>query len=73
MESRPNAAAHSPLAANNGFLQCELDNFSADLLMSSIVNLGQFIEGDSVSEVVPMKITVSNTSINLKVGQISLF
>ncbi|MGH0124125.1 UNVERIFIED_CONTAM: hypothetical protein FKN15_016138 [Acipenser sinensis] len=66
MESGPNAAAHSPLAANNGFLQCELDNFSADLLMSSVVNLGQFIEGDSVSEVLPMKITVSNTSINLK-------
>ncbi|KAK6487935.1 UHRF1-binding protein 1-like [Huso huso] len=66
MESGPNAAAHSPLAANNSFLQCELDNFSADLLMSSVVNLGQFIEGDSVSEVLPMKITVSNTSINLK-------
>ncbi|MBN3272617.1 UH1BL protein, partial [Polyodon spathula] len=61
MGSEPNAAAHSP-----HFLQCELDNFSADLLMSSIVNLGQFTEGDSVSDVVPMKITVSNTSINLK-------
>ncbi|MBN3276516.1 UH1BL protein, partial [Polyodon spathula] len=66
MERGPNTAAHSPLAANNGFLQCELDSFSADLLMSSIVNLGQFIEGESVSEVVPMKVTVSNTSINLK-------
>uniref|UniRef100_A0A8C4S7W5 Bridge-like lipid transfer protein family member 3B n=1 Tax=Erpetoichthys calabaricus TaxID=27687 RepID=A0A8C4S7W5_ERPCA len=62
----PKAAVYSPLAAKNGFLHCKIQHFSSDLLMSSLINLGQFLEDDCVPEIVPMKITVSDTNINLK-------
>ncbi|XP_062850299.1 UHRF1-binding protein 1-like isoform X2 [Trichomycterus rosablanca] len=66
LESGPDAAAHSPLAEHNGFLQCQLQAFSADFLMASLRNLAIFLEDDSASQVLPMEITIKDTHINLK-------
>ncbi|KAG7456238.1 hypothetical protein MATL_G00249590 [Megalops atlanticus] len=66
LESGPRAAVHSPLAAHSGFLQCQLQDFSADFLMSSLRNLGHFLQDDSASQVLPMRINVRDTHVNLK-------
>uniref|UniRef100_A0A8C1QC54 UHRF1 binding protein 1-like n=1 Tax=Cyprinus carpio TaxID=7962 RepID=A0A8C1QC54_CYPCA len=66
LESGPGAAVHSPLAEQNGFLQCSLQAFSADFLMASLRNLGLFLEDDSASQVLPMEITIKDTHVNLK-------
>lgn len=67
LESGPGAAVHSPLAEQNGFLQCRLQAFSADFLMTSLRNLALFLGDDSASQVLPMEITIRDTHVNLKV------
>lgn len=66
LESGPGAAVHSPLAEQNGFLQCRVQALSADFLMTSLRNLAFFLEDDSTSQVLPMEITIKDTHINLK-------
>ncbi|KAL2076714.1 hypothetical protein ACEWY4_027689 [Coilia grayii] len=66
LESGPSAAAHSPLAEHNGFLQCRLHALSADLLMSTLQNLGHFVEDSSEAQVLPMEISVRDVHVNLK-------
>ncbi|KAM9846017.1 bridge-like lipid transfer protein family member 3B isoform 3-T3 [Aulostomus maculatus] len=66
LESGPCAAAHSPLAERNGFLQLRLHGYQASFLMSTLRNLAQFLEDDSAPQVLPMEISVSDTHINLK-------
>ena len=67
LESGPSAAAHSPLSEHNGFLQCRLHALSTDLLMSTLQNLGHFVEDSSESQVLPMEISLRDVHVNLKV------
>ncbi|XP_068611139.1 bridge-like lipid transfer protein family member 3B [Brachionichthys hirsutus] len=66
LESGPFAAAHSPLAERNGFLQLRLRGYRASFLMSTLRNLAHFLEDDSAPQVLPMEISVRDTHINLK-------
>ncbi|XP_041636558.1 UHRF1-binding protein 1-like isoform X2 [Cheilinus undulatus] len=66
LESGPCAAAHSPLAERNGFLQLHLHGYQASFLMSTMHNLAHFLEDDSAPQVLPMEISVRDTHINLK-------
>ncbi|XP_072327642.1 bridge-like lipid transfer protein family member 3B isoform X3 [Scyliorhinus torazame] len=66
LESGPSAAVHSSLAAKNGFLQFMIKNFTSEFLMSSLTNLGTFLEGEVPADIIPMKIEVTDTRINLK-------
>lgn len=66
LESGPCAAAHSPLAERNGFLQLRLHGYRASFLMSTMRNLAHFLEDDSAPQVLPMEISVRDTHINLK-------
>ncbi|KAK9525760.1 hypothetical protein VZT92_016442 [Zoarces viviparus] len=66
LESGPCAAAHSPLAERNGFLQLRLCGYRASFLMSTLRNLAHFLEDDSAPLVLPMEISVRDTHVNLK-------
>ncbi|XP_037316100.2 UHRF1-binding protein 1-like isoform X2 [Pungitius pungitius] len=66
LESGPCAAAHSPLAERNGFLQLRLHGYRADFLMSTLRNLAHFLEDDSAPQVLPMEISVRDAHVNLK-------
>ncbi|XP_030295565.1 bridge-like lipid transfer protein family member 3B isoform X4 [Sparus aurata] len=66
LESGPCAAAHSPLAERNGFLQLRLHGYRASFLMSTMRNLAHFLEDDTAPQVLPMEISVRDTHINMK-------
>ncbi|XP_077565565.1 bridge-like lipid transfer protein family member 3B isoform X2 [Stigmatopora nigra] len=66
LESGPHAAAHSPLAQRNGYLQLCVCGYRASLLMSTLRNLAHFLEDDTAPQVLPMKISVRDTRIHLK-------
>lgn len=68
LESGPCAAAHSPLAERNGFLQLRLHGYQASFLMSTLRNLALFLEDDSAPQVLPMEISIRDTHVNLKVN-----
>ncbi|XP_067863443.1 bridge-like lipid transfer protein family member 3A [Heptranchias perlo] len=65
-ESGPSSAVHSPLAVKNGFLQFHINNYNAELLMSSLTHLGPFLEDEMIPEVIPMKIELFHCRITLK-------
>uniref|UniRef100_UPI00398EFD82 bridge-like lipid transfer protein family member 3B isoform X1 n=1 Tax=Pristiophorus japonicus TaxID=55135 RepID=UPI00398EFD82 len=66
LEGGPSAAVHSSLAVKNGFLQCIIKNFKSEFLMSSLTNLGTFLEDEVPADIIPMKIEITDTRINLK-------
>lgn len=66
LESGPDAAARSPLAEHNGFLAMRARRFHANLLVSTLNNLGHFLEDNSQSEILPMEIHVNDVHVNIK-------
>ncbi|KFP48778.1 UHRF1-binding protein 1, partial [Cathartes aura] len=66
LEVGPNAAVHSPLAVQNGFLHMLVHNYTAELFMSFLTNLGPFLEDEIIPEVIPMEIEVVDAKITLK-------
>ncbi|XP_061869358.1 bridge-like lipid transfer protein family member 3A isoform X2 [Colius striatus] len=66
LEVGPNAAVHSPLAVQNGFLHLLVHSYTAELFMSSLTNLGPFLEDEIIPEVIPMEIEVVDAKITLK-------
>ncbi|NXE50242.1 URFB1 protein, partial [Casuarius casuarius] len=66
LEVGPNAAVHSPLAVQNGFLHMLVHSYTAELFMSFLTNLGPFLEDEIIPEVIPMEIEIVNAKITLK-------
>ncbi|NWR63019.1 URFB1 protein, partial [Bucorvus abyssinicus] len=66
LEMGPSAAVHSPLAVQNGFLHLLVHSYTAELFMSSLTNLGPFLEDEIIPEVIPMEIEVVDAKITLK-------
>ncbi|XP_047927015.1 bridge-like lipid transfer protein family member 3A isoform X1 [Anser cygnoides] len=66
LEVGPNAAVHSPLAVQNGFLHMLVHSYRAELFMSFLTNLGPFLEDEIIPEVIPMEIEVVDAKITLK-------
>ncbi|XP_062450759.1 bridge-like lipid transfer protein family member 3A [Rhea pennata] len=66
LEIGPNAAVHSPLAVQNGFLHMLVHSYTAELFMSFLTNLGPFLEDEIIPEVIPMEIEIVNAKITLK-------
>ncbi|NXD64772.1 URFB1 protein, partial [Eolophus roseicapillus] len=65
-EVGPDAAVHSPLAVQNGFLRMLVRSYTAELFMSFLTNLGPFLEDEIIPEVIPMEIKVVDAKITLK-------
>ncbi|XP_077122575.1 bridge-like lipid transfer protein family member 3B [Ranitomeya variabilis] len=66
LETGPGAERYSLLAAENGFLQCQVSDFSSEFLTSTLANIHHFIDDDSVAEVMPMKIRVQKAKLHLQ-------
>ncbi|KAG8579668.1 hypothetical protein GDO81_010995 [Engystomops pustulosus] len=66
LETGPSAKRYSPLAAENGFLQCQVADFGSEFLTSTLANIHHFIDDDSVPEVMPMKIRVQKAKLHLQ-------
>ncbi|XP_064894484.1 bridge-like lipid transfer protein family member 3A isoform X2 [Columba livia] len=66
LSAGPGAAAHSPLAAQNGFLRMLVHSYMAELSMAFLTNLGPFLEDETIPEVIPMEIEVVDAKITLK-------
>ncbi|XP_068134420.1 bridge-like lipid transfer protein family member 3B [Hyperolius riggenbachi] len=66
LETGPSAKRYSLLAAENGFLQCQVSDFSSEFLTSTLANIRHFVEEDSAAEVMPMKIKVQKVRLHLQ-------
>ncbi|KAG9491096.1 hypothetical protein GDO78_006455 [Eleutherodactylus coqui] len=66
LETGPSAKRYSLLAAENGFLQCQVTDFSSEFLTSTLANIHHFIDDDAVAEVMPMKIRVQKAKLHLQ-------
>uniref|UniRef100_A0A6I8SR66 UHRF1 binding protein 1-like n=1 Tax=Xenopus tropicalis TaxID=8364 RepID=A0A6I8SR66_XENTR len=66
LETGPSAKRHSPLAAENGFLQCNVSDFNSEFLTSTLANIHHFVEEDFAPEIMPMRIQVQNGKIHLQ-------
>lgn len=67
-ETCPSAAQHSVLAESLGFLDMRVQDCQAELLASTVANIGPFLEDEFSVDGQPIKLHMSNISITLKVG-----
>ncbi|KAE8623372.1 hypothetical protein XENTR_v10005582 [Xenopus tropicalis] len=63
----------SPLAKQNGSLQLWIQNFTSELPVSSLTHIGPFLEDEQLSEIMPLTIHISNSSISLRDNGPSLY
>ncbi|CAB1435635.1 unnamed protein product [Pleuronectes platessa] len=65
-EMGPSAARHSSLAESLGFLDVRVQDCHAELLASTVANLGPFLEDEFSVDGQPMKLHMSNITITMK-------
>lgn len=66
-ETGPSAARHSVQAESLGFLDMRVQDCQAELLASTVANIGPFLEDEFSVDGQPIKLHMSNISITLKV------
>lgn len=64
----PSAARHSALADSSGFLDVRVQDCKAELLSSTLANIGPFLEDEFSVDGQPMKLHMRNITITLKVS-----
>ncbi len=67
-EMGPSAARHSALAESLGFLDIRVQDCKAELLASTLANIGPFLEDEFSVDGQPMKLHLSNVTLTMKVG-----
>lgn len=67
-EMGPSAARHSALADSLGFLDMRVQDCKAELLASTVANIGPFLEDEFSVDAQPMKLHMSNITITMKVS-----
>ncbi|CAG04039.1 unnamed protein product, partial [Tetraodon nigroviridis] len=65
-EMGPSAARHSALAESMGFMDMTVQDCKAELLSSTVTNIGPFLEDEFSAESPPMKLHMRNLSITIK-------
>ncbi|XP_071332933.1 bridge-like lipid transfer protein family member 3A isoform X2 [Trachinotus anak] len=65
-EMGPSAARHSALAESVGFLDIRVQDCHAELLASTVANIGPFLEDEFSVDGQPMKLHLSNITITMK-------
>lgn len=64
----PAAARHSALAESVGFLDMRVQDCHAEVLASTVTNIGPFLEDEFSADGQPMKLHLSNITVTMKVG-----
>lgn len=67
-ETGPSASCHSPLAESLGFLDVRVQDCQAEMLASTVANIGPFLEDEFSVDGQPMKLHLNNVTITMKVG-----
>lgn len=67
-EMGPAAAGHSALADSSSFLDVRVQGCKAELLSSTVANIGPFLEDEFSADGQPMKLHMRNITITIKVG-----
>ncbi|XP_068453539.1 bridge-like lipid transfer protein family member 3A [Clinocottus analis] len=65
-EMGPSAARHSAVAESSGFLDIRVRDCQAQLLTSTVTNIGPFLEDEFSVDGQPMKLHMSNITITMK-------
>uniref|UniRef100_H2TS65 Bridge-like lipid transfer protein family member 3A n=1 Tax=Takifugu rubripes TaxID=31033 RepID=H2TS65_TAKRU len=65
-EMGPSAARHSALAESMGFMDMTVQDCKAELLSSTVANIGPFLEDEFSAESPPMRLHMRNISITIK-------
>uniref|UniRef100_A0A8C2WJY1 Bridge-like lipid transfer protein family member 3A n=1 Tax=Cyclopterus lumpus TaxID=8103 RepID=A0A8C2WJY1_CYCLU len=65
-EMGPSAARHSAVAESSGFLDIRVRDCQAQLLASTVTNIGPFLEDEFSVDGQPMKLHMSNITITMK-------
>lgn len=67
-ETGPSAAQRSTAADSSGFLDMRMQDCKAELLSSTVANIGPFLEDEFSADGQPMKLHMRNVAITIKVS-----